>query len=572
VRANAPAVVWPREALTVRAAPNAAGLAELFAPDYRVIHTAFVRSAGEQGGVLIVAAPEGSSLDGRQARILDLCAQFVGAALHTRSNVERLEQARGLLQLILNLLPDGIVMLDNDLQVAFSNTPGRVITEALESSPSSRSGAVQPLTDVLRPAMAELGGASGEVEVAVESTPRLHRYQVTPLHHPAYSLLILVSDIHDERTRQREREQHHRQMEQAARLSALGELVAGVAHELNNPLTAILGFAELLTASDAPAEMRDDLSLIHKEASRARDIVRDLLFLVRPGELEQSRLTLQDLLGHIERLRSAAWRKQELEITIDIRDGEVPVNGNEHQMTQVLVNLVANAEQALAGRRGGRLAVRAWLEASAAVIEVEDNGPGMEADVEARIWEPFFTTKQGVGTGLGLTLSRSIVENHGGVLTVRSERGAGTTFRVEVPRDGARLHRGDNDATRETQRHVLVVDDEPALRKLARRIIEALGHRCDVAEGVADAAHLAASNDYDLVLCDYRIAAAVADEVIEALLQVAPALVARTVIATGAMTDIGVEELASRHGLRVLGKPYGMEEIAGLLNTLERAA
>jgi DNA-binding NtrC family response regulator len=103
-------------------------------------------------------------------------------------------------------------------------------------------------------------------------------------------------------------------------------------------------------------------------------------------------------------------------------------------------------------------------------------------------------------------------------------------------------------------------------------MVEALGHQCDVAEGVADATELAARYEYDLVLCDYRIAAAVADDVVEALVEVAPSLIARTVIATGAISDSGVDDLAGRFGLRVLGKPYGMEEIAGLLGTLDRAA
>jgi CheY-like chemotaxis protein len=157
-------------------------------------------------------------------------------------------------------------------------------------------------------------------------------------------------------------------------------------------------------------------------------------------------------------------------------------------------------------------------------------------------------------------------------LTVESVPGQGTLFRVAIPRQGGRLKRAGEAGQRLQRRRVLVVDDEPNLRKLARRIIEALGHECDVAEGVVDAMELAAGSDYDLVLCDYRIGAGVADEVIEALVEIAPGLVRRTVIATGAMTDIGVEELANRYGLRVLGKPYGMEEIAGLLENLEQAA
>ena len=533
------------------------------------------RSAGSLRGVLIVASGRaGWKFGERESRLVRTAAQFVGSALHTAHSLQRLERGRAVLELVVSSLSAGIVLLDGAGKPAFVNAHGEEVMKALRSAAELDVPATgdDGMLDLVR-AMTAGERAAGEAHIELSGESRPHRYEIQPMDHQSYSRLAIFEDIAEERRRAEEHERHQQQMAQAARLSALGELVGGVAHELNNPLTAILGFAEILMAIDGSEPMRDDLSLIHKEALRARNIVRDLLFLVRPGEVEREELSLNEVVGHIERLRRSAWRKQGIVATIEIAPEDLTFTGNEHQLTQVLLNLTTNAEQALAGTPDARLTLRAHFNGDLAVLEVEDNGPGMAAAIQERIWEPFYTTKPGIGTGLGLSLSRSIVQSHGGELTFETAPGAGARFRVEIPRRWIpEREMGQTDAAGDGSKWVLVVDDEPSLRKVAKRLVEALGHHCDVASTVEEATALAAECDYDLVLCDYRLATDVADDVVEGLQRVAPQLVSRIVIATGATTDAGLGTLARRYGIQVLPKPYGIEEISNLLRVAEEAA
>ncbi len=545
----------------------------------RAVSIAPDRSAGSLRGVLIVASGEpGWTFGEREERVVRTAAQFVGSALHTAHNLKRLERSRALLEVVVGSLSAGIVLLDRAGKAAFVNEHGQHVLDTL--GPRVANGDVKPedgdgdggVAELLR-ALAGGGSATGEAALEVAGESRLHRYEILTMDHDSYSRLVVFEDIEEERRRAVETERHQQQMAQAARLSALGEMIGGVAHELNNPLTAILGFAELLTATKGTEAIQEDLTLIHKEALRARNIVRDLLFLVRPGEVEREKLRLGDMVGHIERLRHAAWLKQGIVATIEVSAEDNTLTANEHQLTQVLLNLTTNAEQALTGMADARLVLRARFEGDLVVMEVEDNGPGMAPEVRERVWEPFYTTKPGFGTGLGLSLSRSIIQSHGGTLTVESAPGRGACFRVTIPRDWTPAEQQEAERPVEDgSRWVLVVDDEPSLRTVAKRLIESLGHHCDVASGVEDATALAGECDYDLVLCDYRLASDVADDVVRALQSVAPHLVQRVVIASGATTDAGIAQLAGRYGLEVLPKPYGIDEISNLLRHIEEAA
>jgi CheY-like chemotaxis protein len=209
-----------------------------------------------------------------------------------------------------------------------------------------------------------------------------------------------------------------------------------------------------------------------------------------------------------------------------------------------------------------------------ALIEVEDNGHGMDPATMDRVFEPFFTTKQGEGTGLGLSLSRTIVKAHGGRIEARSAPEEGTRFRVTIPvAPGAPPAAEEVPQVRNgTRSRVLVVDDEPSLRVLVQRLVARLGHHCSVAADGPDALALAAANDFDLVICDYRLAGKTADTVVEGLLEMAPRLHNRIVIATGATTDPGVLALAQRHNLSLLAKPYGVDELARIIECAARRA
>jgi len=224
------------------------------------------------------------------------------------------------------------------------------------------------------------------------------------------------------------------QLIHSERLSAVGQLVAGVAHEINNPLQAVMGFTELLIGADTSPEMRRDLEQIRTDADRAAKIVRHLLLFARRSTLERAVADLNEIARSTSALRAYELRSEGIEL-VERYSTELPlVVVNREEIQQVVLNLMLNAEQAVrAGGRGGSIRVTTGEAGDAAYIEVADDGPGVPAVVVSRIFEPFFTTKGvGQGTGLGLSVSLGIAEAHGGRLELLpSERGA--CFRLTLP-------------------------------------------------------------------------------------------------------------------------------------------
>ncbi len=250
----------------------------------------------------------------------------------------------------------------------------------------------------------------------------------------------LLGDLRQQMDRMKEAQA---QLVQAAKLAAVGELAAGVAHELNNPLTSILGFAELLlhaTPPDAPA--RHDLEIIAKQAGRARDIVRNLLGFARqtkPQRMPTSvNQTFQQTMDLVRQLIEKSG--------IDVVEGYAPDVGlvtlDSGQMKQVFLNLITNAAHAMP--HGGTLSVRTARVGSEIAISISDTGEGIPPEVQEHIFEPFFTTKPvGQGTGLGLSVSLGIVEAHAGRISVESRAGQGSMFTVWLPADRDVVASGD---------------------------------------------------------------------------------------------------------------------------------
>jgi PAS domain S-box-containing protein len=225
------------------------------------------------------------------------------------------------------------------------------------------------------------------------------------------------------------------QLRQSEKLAALGELVAGVAHELNNPLAGISAFAQLLLEEDAlDDEQRESARLIKREADRAVGVIRDLLLFSRKAGPSSLPIDLNGLIQLTLRLRAYSLRSSGVEVET-ILDPELPdLAGDDQKLQQVILNLIVNAEYAMRRSSVKRLVVRTAREGEAVVTEISDTGTGMSEDTLQRVFEPFFTTKPpGEGTGLGLSVSYGIVEAHNGTITVDSALGRGTTFRIVLP-------------------------------------------------------------------------------------------------------------------------------------------
>jgi signal transduction histidine kinase len=245
----------------------------------------------------------------------------------------------------------------------------------------------------------------------------------------------LSSQVDEERRIREELELLQRQVIRQERLAAIGVLVSGVAHELNNPLQAILGFAELLQMrTDLPPQIRADLQLIQKESARASAIIRNLSRFGRQQTSEPTLVRLRDVIASVIELRQRKIQESQIHFDVDDR-GELPVMAIFTELQQVVLNFLINAEQAVAhGMTPRRIIVRTFDIGDRARLEVQDSGPGVPREHEAKLFQPFFTTKNvGEGTGLGLSISYGIIESHGGTIGYRPAPGGGAVFYFELP-------------------------------------------------------------------------------------------------------------------------------------------
>jgi len=313
-------------------------------------------------------------------------------------------------------------------------------------------------------------------------------------------LLIVVSR---DATERRELEARLRE---AHKMESLGRLAGGVAHDFNNLLTAILGSAELLRA-ELPdgTRARAELEEIASSGARAARLTSQLLAFARRQPVELRVVDLAALLRGMERLLRRLLR-DEIELAIETGAGPITVRGATAQLEQVLVNLVVNARDALAGP--GHIALRAERAGGHVLLVVSDDGAGMTAEVQRRAFEPFFTTKPpGQGTGLGLATCYGIVEQAGGSIAVESAPGRGTTIRIQLPFADAEPSAAPTpvrEALRARGATVLLVEDEPAVRRIATLALRRAGHRVLEAEDAATALRIAMAGgeEIDLLVTD----------------------------------------------------------------------
>jgi signal transduction histidine kinase len=250
----------------------------------------------------------------------------------------------------------------------------------------------------------------------------------------------LDAQMAEERRIRKELESLQGQVIQQERLAAVGQLVSGVAHEINNPLQAILGFAELLQLQrDVPESVKTDLQLIQKESARACAIIRNLALFARQQPGEAGPVTMTDVIRSVAELRQRRLESEDIELKIEDRAAK-PVKAILTELQQVVLNFVVNAEQAIlgSGRLPGRITIRAYDRDGRVVLEVEDTGPGIGDGNEAKLFQPFFTTKPvGQGTGLGLSISYGIIDSLGGSIGHRRAPAGGAIFYFELPATAA---------------------------------------------------------------------------------------------------------------------------------------
>jgi len=469
------------------------------------------------------------------------------------------------LRLVMDAVPDAIVVVDHAGRILEANEPARGMgaTPGTTQRPTLFDS-VNP--DALALVQERLAAAfRGDVQrlevplIRADGSHGIAALLYAPVREGSAitRVLILARDVTDQR-------RSESQYQQAEKLAALGQVVSGVAHEINNPAAIISGFAQTLLLDDLKPEHRDMLQMMYDEATRIGRITASLLAFARAGGKQRALVDLNDIARRTFALRSYHLSTLNITVALDLDPGEPKIWADGSELQQLLLNLLINAEQALVTVDPPRtIAVRSRADERDARLEIADSGPGIPTELRTRIFDPFFTTKpEGVGTGLGLSICYGVARDHGGRIWVESEPGGGARFCVTLPRDQREEARDPAAApepapTAATGRlAVLVVDDEPSLREALLRFLQ---RRNIHAEGVADgweAIRLLEHRDFDVIISDVRMPGMSGREFLERLRRDRPELLARLVFSTGDAFTSETATLLKESGVPTVAKPF----------------
>jgi len=374
-----------------------------------------------------------------------------------------------------------------------------------------------------------------------------------------------------------ERKKVGQQLRRAEKLSALGQLIAGVAHELNNPLAVVMGFSQVMAKRTGLDEKtRNEMQRILHESERATKIVRDLLAFARPNDPQKTLVNINRLVASVVETQEAVIRAAGIQLESKL-PADLPRTMADHgQIEQVLVNLITNAVYALSMREKPRLlTIRTEENGYYIRIVVAVNGPGIPKEIIGQIFDPFFTTKPvGKGTGLGLTISNTIVQEHRGKILVESQPDTGTRFIVELPMIPSGIATAPAEVLpapkrlpeQHTKRSILIVDDEPGIVEVLTEVISEIGHDVASATNGSEAMERIATGKYDVILSDMRMPGMDGVHLFETLKEKDEELAHRIIFVTGDTVSPDTRAFLESTGNRWLSKPFNVQQIIDTIN------
>ena len=355
------------------------------------------------------------------------------------------------------------------------------------------------------------------------------------------------------------------QLLHAEKLASIGKLVSGVAHELNNPLTAILGHAQLLERRASDDKTKGKVKMILDEAGRASKIVRNLLTFARKHKPEQQLIDLNEVIQKTLALREYELNLSRIQVNMNLAENLPIVIGDFHQLQQVLLNLITNAEQAMLETRGeGVLTIESYCEDGRACLKVQDNGPGIPPEIGPRIFDPFFTTKSvGKGTGLGLSICYGILSEHHGKITVESEPEQGAKFFVSLPAAGEKAEELAIERPAQpfllSKRRVLVTTNDSGVWEVLEDALKPAGAQIEIEYDSEKGLAKCLSSDYDLVFAEWKIPGE--NRLVDWLGDERPALATRCILLANRFQREEVEKFCERTGAAWLQKPIMFAEL-----------
>jgi PAS domain S-box-containing protein len=503
---------------------------------------------------------------------------------------------------LMDSFPDLVIVLDTNGRYTFVSPqiidilgfrPEELVGKRMggRTDPSDRTAMLEMFDDLIFNRLSE-----GQIEYRTQHKNgawRVFRASARPLHDEEGRITGVIASARDITEQQRLQQQ----LIQSERLAAMGQMIAGVAHELNNPLTAILGVTELLRDQSNNETQTRQLDLAHRQARRAAHIVQSLLVFSRPSTPRTTLLHLPDLLQRTLQLHEHSLNANHIHVDLSARPDLPTVRGDSNLLTQVFLNLIVNAEQAINEVRDhGTLRIRLGVVGDRVLITFQDDGVGIRRELLPRIFDPFFTTKRpGRGTGLGLSICMAIIREHSGDISAQPLPDGGSVFTVSLPvctesvaivePDEPAIASKSSRAEKETpeapasalsHKKILVVDDQESILELVTETLGARGCRVDRASNSEQALELAGRNSYDAILCDLNLESSsgkvdsgfdLHDRILENV-DASSGLRPFFIFMTGDLVDSAISEQSGRDCSRFLQKPFRIADLLAMLNEL----
>jgi two-component system NtrC family sensor kinase len=533
-----------------------------------------LRAHGFAMGALAVAGRKAGSFSAEDLWLLSTVTTHVAVVMANSRLFEMVRQAKEEWETAFNSLAEGIAVVNGTGRISRAN---RAFTRLVDSAAPALIGRpfwATVVGDVEGPGDLLAAAARGErpppTTVRSATLHRVLRLTAAPLSEPldGTATVILIEDVTEQRALEA-------QLIQNEKLAAVGQLVSGVAHELNNPLTSIAGLSEFLLerGSLTPSD-REHLRVVHEQAERAGRIVQNLLTFARKGTPVSEGVDLNAVVDRTAALVAYDMRLRGVDLVQRLSGEAVTVRGNRYELQQVLLNLLTNAVHAVSAL-GPDSPRRIWVETdregNQVIIRVRDSGPGIPPHLVSHLFTPFFTTKEpGKGTGLGLSISYGIVESHGGRLTHAPADAGGAEFTIALPfapieREAEEeAPRSPGPARGESGRAILLVDQDRGLHRTASALFGLAGHRVATASNGDEALQLVQDEDFDLVIAD-ALATAKGGRFLDALQALRPDWRGRVLVAAPAD---GSAARMRQEGLRVVERPFTVRQLSEAAESL----
>ncbi len=403
----------------------------------------------------------------------------------------------------------------------------------------------------------------------------------------AFSAEFMLSPMYDDERRLisylgvardvSERKRLHDQLLQAEKLFSLGEIISGVAHELNNPLSVVLGCAELISkSSDLPKHLSSKCNLITNGAVRCARIIDNMVSFAREDELNKEFVDVHTILGKALELHAPRFKTNSISVERDFEKKPLFTMADPIRLQQVFLNLIHNSIDAIKDAGGGgRIIIRSFGEGAFTRVEVLDNGSGIPAAIRNRIFDPFFTTKEvGKGTGLGLSVSYGIIKEHGGELLLDKSYRKGAKFVVLLPAVKPERARSPEESVRNIRktakaRRILMVDADAAILRLCEEILMDSGYIVETVSDGAEALSLIRSGSYDGILIDMLLDGAVSGkDILHHIMAVEPDYRRKVALVTIESACNKIRHFIMEHKFPHISKPFHIKELLDLLSAI----